>query len=66
MKTLTSDQVAKLFGVPVSGVRAQYAKNAAQVRTMIATGDLRGGSVEQLERFANHAEKQAKQKQNGI
>lgn len=56
--------VAALFGVPVENVRAQYRRNAAQLRSMEAKARasgrrVRGYSAEELASLARNAEDKA-------
>ena len=62
MKKFTALEVARLFGVPVENVRAQYAKNAKQSREsekLASKGMYRGYSAIEYDEYATHAEEQA-------
>jgi hypothetical protein len=61
-KKPTSEQIAKLFGVPVENVEKQFAKNAKQLRTMAKKGDHRGYTAKQLTKLASEAEAKANPK----
>ena len=62
MKTPTVKQVATVFGVPEENVKAQYSKNAAQLRAMAkhaGSGQYRGKTGAQWLSLAEMAEGKA-------
>jgi hypothetical protein len=62
MKNITAQQVAAFFGVPETNVKAQYAKNAHQLRGMAkqaGAGKYRGKTSAQWNALAQMAEEKS-------
>lgn len=63
MNNPTSKQVAAIFGAPEKNVKAQYAKNAAELRQMAkqaGAGKYRGKTAAQWNALAEMAEGKSK------
>lgn len=63
MKHATAREVAVLFGVPLENVKGAYASNAKELRESAlkaGAGQYRGKTALEWNRFAEHAERQAK------